>query len=123
MLWDVTGSGTLYVNGPFERPDFVKGLMALGLPNVSEADLLNRIDLSATDQSPFGVEVPLQLMESAVSVFSRLGVPVFRPDLFYVPPPAILFLLDSDDYIIARDFEVDVPEFVHDPQWFRPEPR
>jgi hypothetical protein len=113
LLWDVTGSGTLYVNGPFKRQDFLKGLMALGLPNVSEADL-NRIDLPATDKAPFGVEVPLQLMDSVVSVFSRLGVPVFRPDHFNVPPPAILFLLDGDDYIIARDFEVDVPEFVHD---------
>jgi hypothetical protein len=29
-------------------------------------------------------------------------------------------LIDDDDYIVAEDFEVDVPEFVHEPAWFQP---
>ena len=32
----------------------------------------------------------------------------------------VLFLIDGDDYIIAKDFEVDVPEFEHRPEWFQP---
>lgn len=32
----------------------------------------------------------------------------------------VLFLIDGHDYIIADDFEVDVPEFLHKPEWFRP---
>ena len=32
----------------------------------------------------------------------------------------VLFLIDGDDYVIAKDFEVDVPEFEHRPEWFRP---
>ena len=35
-------------------------------------------------------------------------------------PPAVVFLIDGDDYIIADDFEVDVPEFIHEPEWFQP---
>jgi putative ABC transport system substrate-binding protein len=31
----------------------------------------------------------------------------------------VVFLLDDDDYIIAEDFDVDVPEFEHDVAWFR----
>ena len=39
-----------------------------------------------------------------------------------VPEPAelpVLFLIDSDNYIVAKDFEVDVPEFEHRPEWFQ----
>ena len=32
----------------------------------------------------------------------------------------VLFLINGEDYIIADDFEVDVPEFVHKPEWFQP---
>lgn len=32
----------------------------------------------------------------------------------------VLFLIDGDDYIIADDFEVEVPEFIHKPEWFKP---
>ena len=32
----------------------------------------------------------------------------------------VLFLIDGGDYVIAQDFEVDVPEFEHRPEWFRP---
>jgi hypothetical protein len=31
----------------------------------------------------------------------------------------ILFLIDGSDYIIADDFELDVPEFEHKPEWFQ----
>ena len=34
-----------------------------------------------------------------------------------------LLLLDGTDYIIADDFEVDVPEIVHRPEWFSGTPR
>ena len=46
-----------------------------------------------------------------------------RPDstgLPRIPHPAVVFLIDDDDYIIADDFEVDVPEFIHEPEWFQP---
>lgn len=32
-------------------------------------------------------------------------------------PVPVLFLIDGDDYIIAEDFDVDVPEFRHQPEW------
>ncbi len=41
----------------------------------------------------------------------------------YEPEPVdlpVLFLIDDSDYIIADDFELDVPEFVHKPEWFQP---
>ena len=32
----------------------------------------------------------------------------------------VVFLIDGDDYIVADDFEVDVPDFIHKPEWFEP---
>lgn len=52
-------------------------------------------------------------------MFRRLGVPVFSPG---PPEPlhsAVVFLIDGDDDIIARDFEVDVPVFT-EAEWFQP---
>ena len=46
----------------------------------------------------------------------RYYVP-YQPKLKDLP---VLFVIDADDYIIAKDFEVDVPEFVHKPEWFQP---
>jgi hypothetical protein len=32
----------------------------------------------------------------------------------------VVLLMDGDDYIVADDFEVDVPDFEHRPEWFAP---
>jgi hypothetical protein len=125
LLWSFAERSTLYVNAPFDRRAFFDGLMALALPNVSEADLIHHIMLPTTTVAPLGMTLPAQLHESAVTVFGRLGVPVFSPATPELPRPAVVFLIDDDDYIVAADFEVDVPEFIHDPKWFQPaaEPR
>lgn len=33
------------------------------------------------------------------------------------PNMPILFHIDGDDYIIAADFTIDLPEFIHNPDW------
>jgi hypothetical protein len=45
---------------------------------------------------------------------------VFSPGSPRPPEAGVVFLIDDDDYIIADDFEVDVPEFNHEPDWFQP---
>jgi hypothetical protein len=34
-------------------------------------------------------------------------------------PLPVLFLIDGEDYLVARDFEVEVPEFDHEEGWVR----
>jgi hypothetical protein len=94
--------------------------MALALPNVSEDDLRNHIQLRDPSKAPMGLTMPAQLHEPVLTVFGRLGVPVFSPGSPNAPRPAVVLLIDDDDYIVAEDFEVDVPEFVHEPAWFQP---
>jgi hypothetical protein len=33
----------------------------------------------------------------------------------------VLFLIDDDDYIVADDFEIEVPDFEHLDAWFCPD--
>jgi hypothetical protein len=96
------------------------GLIEMELPNVSERDLLDHIDLPPTMTAPLGIVLPAQLHEPVLTVFHRLGVSVFSPAPPRRPGAAVVFLIDDDDYIVARDFEVDVPGFRRDAEWFRP---
>jgi hypothetical protein len=120
LLWGFAEQSTVFVNAPFDRGTFFEGLMALGLPNVTHADLITHVRLPATSEAPMGLTVPDQLHQPVLTVFRQLGVPVFSPPLPRHMSPAVVFLVDDDDYVIAEDFEVDVPEFIHEPEWFQP---
>jgi hypothetical protein len=64
--------------------------------------------------------MPAQLHQPLLTVLSRLDVPVFSPGPPATPKAAVVFLFGEGDYIVADDFEVDVPPFVHRPEWFCP---
>ena len=120
LLWGFAEQSTVFVNAPFDRGAFFDGLMELALPNVSEGDLLSSIHLPDPSTAPVGLTMPAQLQPSVLTVFRRLGVPVLSPGSPRTPHPAVVFLIDDDDYIIAEDFEIDVPEWIHEPDWFQP---
>jgi hypothetical protein len=90
------------------------------LPYVAREDLLTYVYARDRRQAPQGMTLPSQLHRPVLNVFDRLGVPVHSPHTPKEPEAASVFLLDEGDYIIADDFEVDVPEFTHDPAWFGP---
>ncbi len=63
---------------------------------------------------------PYTLFEVIRKVLDEQGIRYF---IASEPKPKnlpVLFLINGEDYIIAEDFEVDVPEFVHKPEWFQP---
>jgi hypothetical protein len=70
---------------------------------------------------PLGITLPAQLHDPVLTVFRQLGVPVLSAGSPRSSASGVVFLIDADDYIIARDFEVDVPEFVHEAEWFQPD--
>ena len=63
---------------------------------------------------------PYTLFTALRQVLDEQGIGYFvpyEPELSRLP---VLFLVDAEDYIVAEDFEVEVPEFVHKPDWFQP---
>jgi hypothetical protein len=90
------------------------------MPYVSRDDLLAYVYARDRRAAPQGLTIPAQLHAGICEVLGRLEVPVFSPRTPNLPPAASVFLLDDGDYILAEDFEVDLPEFVHDSSWFQP---
>ena len=111
LLWAFAEQSSLFVNAPFDPETFFDGLME-SVPNASDRDLRYYVQFPDPRKAPLGLTVPAQLHAPVLSVFRRLGVPVFSPGSPRAPERAIVFLIGNDDYIIAQDFEVDVPEFV-----------
>jgi hypothetical protein len=61
---------------------------------------------------------PQSVVGSVCSVLEELGVGYLKQEP--LPPPEklpVMLLIDAEDYLIAEDFEVDVPEFEHHPDW------
>ena len=63
---------------------------------------------------------PYSLFHALLPVLDAQGIRYFAPFEPKPKPMPVLFLIEGDDYIIADDFEVDVPEFIHKPEWFQP---
>ena len=49
-----------------------------------------------------------------------MGVELFLPRAPVARPGLVLFAADESIAIVARDFEVELPEFEHRPEWFAP---
>ncbi|HET7232869.1 MAG TPA: hypothetical protein VFJ16_22860 [Longimicrobium sp.] len=111
---------TIYVNEAFDPERLLDQLLGMRLPFVSRKDLLPYVDSRATPV-PRAVSVPTQLHRPFIEAFERLGVQVFAPEPRGTVPRASVFLMDGEDYIVADDFEVFVPEFTHDAAWFTPQ--
>ncbi len=65
-------------------------------------------------------QFPNTLFQIICGVLDEYGYRYYVPYLPKPVDPPVLFLIDGDDYIVARDFEVDVPDFIHKPEWFQP---
>lgn len=83
-------------------------------------DILSNIELPETSEAPFGLTVPYQLYKPAIDTLEQLGIPFASPRKPSAPDRAAVLLLDDTDYIIAQEFEVQVPDFVHLDEWFNP---
>lgn len=82
--------------------------------------------LKLADNESFSLgHLPQSMATRVQGVLQGLGVPTFVPqsglrtsDSEFGTGLAVL-LLDGADYLIADDFELDVPEFVHEPEYFK----
>lgn len=63
---------------------------------------------------------PLSLYPKVQAYLGSVGARIYAalPTRPASPVPKILFM--DDDYVVADDFDIDVPEVVHRPEWFSP---
>ena len=61
---------------------------------------------------------PASVVGAVRSVLDELGVGYLEQEpLIPSETLPVMLLIDGEDYLIAEDFDVDVPEFEHNPDW------
>lgn len=119
LLWEFGELVTVYVNGPFRVDELTQRLLDQQMPFVTRSHLQRYLDPSWLPVSSRGITFPAQLFDPITHILSQMNVPTLRRSPPEVPG-LVAFLIDEDDYIVAEDFLVDVPEFRHEPEWFKP---
>ena len=62
--------------------------------------------------------LPMSLFRAAKAFLVRCGVDMFIPKEPTARELPSVLVIDGEDYIIASDFEVDVPQWEHRGEWF-----
>jgi len=120
LLWPYEDRGQIFCNSNPPLAKVVEGIRE-ALPDVPKEGIYSYVDPLLPYEAPFCLGTfPLTLFNVVDNVLADLGVGTFispRPEAKAMP---VLFLIDDSDYIIAEDFDIDVPEFEHRPEWFKP---
>ena len=120
VLWDFCQHSVIYVNGAFDVRTLIDRLVARNMPFVQKHEIVRYLDPTWLPVPSRGVSLPTQLQRPVIEELGNMGLRTFVPE----PPPSeptlVAFLLDDRAYVVAEDFEVDVPDFTHDPAWFDP---
>jgi hypothetical protein len=118
LLWPFEDQGEIICNSDVAMPELIERICKADLPHADKATIYQYVDPLLPYSSPFSLgRLPLPLFLAVRHALQSMGV---RTYVFQEPQPKetpVLLLIDSADYIIADDFELDVPEFVHDPAW------
>ncbi len=127
FLWQYEAQGKVICNSPLTLEQWMK-IATLTQENlagparhadVAEYALKQVYQWGRTGSFCLG-SFPLPLLQALLPVLDAQEVRYFLPFEPKPTPMPVLFLIDGEDYIIADDFEVDVPEFQHKPEWFYP---
>lgn len=65
---------------------------------------------------------PRPLYEKVQAYLQSIGARTYGGNAVFAPSDVPKIVLLDGDYIIADDFDVDVPEIIHKPEWFSPVP-
>ena len=128
MLWPFEDTGQIFCNSAPPLGELVEKVVA-ALPNVPKAEIYAYLDPQLSYKPPFCLGTfPFTLFQAIEKALNDLHVKTFisrHPEPRDTP---IMFQIgDADyvgstDYIIADDFDVDVPDFEHRPEWFKSTP-
>ena len=123
LLWEFEDRAHIFCNENVAMKELFKRLEAEKLPFVTRSHLLEHLDPLRPCRAPFALQdLPRPLFLAVRRALDDMGVRVYVEGEPQKRDTPILFLIDDSDYIVAEDFELDVPEFEHKDEWFDPGP-
>jgi len=125
MLWAYESKQWVYCNSPLTLEQTAKLSQAIQSMSCGYSDSqgvlsFERIYRYSKCQSFCLGDFPRALLEVVLPALDEMSIPYYCAGELAPAPSLVLFAIDSDNYMIAKDFEVDVPEFIHKPEWFNP---
>jgi hypothetical protein len=118
-VWQFSEQTVLYVNGRFDVRELIDRMLGLGLPSVTRPDLQRYFDPSMGPVQSRGIMLPAPLCDCTVRCLTEMNVTVL-PHTKPTPRKLTAFVMNGDDFIVAEDFLLELPEFEHRPEWFVP---
>lgn len=121
LLWKYQDVGKLFCNSPFDMRDLVEKVLSANIPFVRQSNILEFLDPYLAYSPPFALpEMPQSLFEVVKNTLREMNVKIhISKDTNNNETPPILFIADEDNYMIADDFELDIPVFEHKEEWFK----
>ena len=119
LLWDFSEQVTVYINGRLDVLALIERLLEHRMPIVTREDLQRYFDPAWVTVPSRGIAIPAHLYAKTLDCLAKMNVTVLQGSVPMIPKMTV-FLLGEDDYIVAEDFMVDLPDFRHDPEWFDP---
>jgi hypothetical protein len=116
----------MFINQPIDLPAMGQALAeqfgfgARSSPRLQQ--LLSEEARARGAQRSFALSLPRTLHLAARAYLDRAGASYVVPHEPGARDMLWLFSIDDTSYIIARDFEVDMPEFEFKPEWFKQSP-
>lgn len=106
-----------------EMPTMIAQALPYDADPVSLSGLLNPLRwgdprFAETGRGGFSLgRFPASVVGTVHSILDDLGVAYLEQEPIPPRDVPVMLLIDGEDYLIAENFEVDVPEFEHDPDW------
>jgi hypothetical protein len=120
LLWPYEDCGEIFCNSSLAPDDLYRRVHAR-LQNVDKEELCSYLDPLLPHKAPFCLgNFPFTLFNVVQEELADMGVKTFIPGKPEPRPAPVLLLIDNSDYIIADDFELDIPEWEHDPEAVQP---
>lgn len=119
-VWPHEPWGQLFVNGAIDR-DALIGALEQRLGNrASDLATIVAPPAGAAWAAPLSLRLPRSVLRATEGILGERGVDCFVAEAPAEGTTPAAFVIDGDDYILADDFEVDVPAFEHRAEWFDP---
>jgi hypothetical protein len=90
------------------------------VPGLDRVSVHEYLDVNSAERAPYTLgPFPRTVFRLIRDELLAMGVEVFVIHEPREQPLPKLLLIDEEDYIIAEDFQDDVPEFEHREEWCR----